>query len=56
LLFWMSYAIVVKIVKIRTTTVKKKFMTKKSGLFIPKKYTRMSEPITNNTPLKAQIP
>ena len=46
----------VKVVKIRAEIVNKKFMTKKSGLFTLKKYTRMSEPITNNTQLTAQIP
>ena len=50
----MSYGIPIKIVMARAKTVKKKFITKKSGLFTPKKYTRMSEPTTNNNPLAAQ--
>ena len=52
----MSCAIPVNTVSRRNKTVKKKFMTKKSGLFNPKKYTRMSEPTTVNNPLAAQIP
>ena len=54
-LFWMSYARPMKIVKSRDRIEKKKLLTNKSGLFRSKKYTRMSEPITKNTPLMTAI-
>jgi len=41
-------------VKRRDRIAKKKLVTNKSGLFIPKKYTRMTEPITKNIPFTTQ--
>jgi hypothetical protein len=49
-LFWASYTRPTKIVKDRDKMEKKKLLVNKSGLFRSRKYTKMTDPITKNTP------